>query len=101
VTQFDYSSDASIKRALTGVDVVIGTVPTTAVDVQVKIAVAAKDVDVQLFVPSKFGGRWEARIEGFFAMKANIWDEVKALRIACAAFYSSPWPDCIWQPYVF
>ena len=100
VIQVDYSNDASIKHALAGVDVVISTVPTESVDVQVKIAAAAKDAGVQLFVPSEFGGKWEAKIEGMFATKANIRDQLRALDIPFAAFYSGLWADCPWVPYV-
>jgi saccharopine dehydrogenase-like NADP-dependent oxidoreductase len=100
VIEVDYSNDASIKHALTGVDVVISTVPIAVVHVQVKIAAAAKDAGVQLFVPSEFGGKWEARIEGMFATKANIRDKLKALDIPIAAFYTGLWADCPWVPYV-
>ena len=62
--QVDYSEDASIKHALTGVDVVISTFPTAAFDVQWKVAAAAKEVDVKLFVPSEFGGISEGTSEG-------------------------------------
>jgi len=100
VIQVDYSNDASIKHALTGVDVVISTVPTATVDVQVKIAAAAKDAGVQLFVPSEFGGKWEVGIEGMFETKAKIRDQLKALGIPYANFYNGPWSDCPWEPYV-
>ena len=100
VIEVDYSNDESIKHALPGVDVVISTVPVAAIDVQVNIAVVAKDAGVQLFVPSEFGGKWEAKIEGMFATKANIRDQLKALDIPFAAFYSGLWADCPWVPYV-
>jgi uncharacterized protein YbjT (DUF2867 family) len=100
VIEVDYSNDTSIKDALTGVDVVISTVPVAIIDVQVKIAAAAKDAGVQLFVPSEFGGKWEAGIEGMFATKANIRDQLKALGIPIAAFYTGLWADCPWVPYV-
>ena len=64
VIQVDYDNEASIKHALTGVDVVISTVPMTALDVQEKIAAAAKEVDVKLFVPSEYGGETEGKTEG-------------------------------------
>jgi uncharacterized protein YbjT (DUF2867 family) len=100
VMEVDYSNDASIKHALTGVDVVISTVPVAVVGVQVRIAAAAKDAGVQLFVPSEFGGKWEARIEGMFATKANIRDQLKALDVPIAAFYTGLWADCPWVPNV-
>jgi NmrA-like family len=57
VIQVNYSNDATVKQALAGVDVVISTITTAAVDVQVKTTAAAKEAGVhwQLFVPSEFG----------------------------------------------
>ena len=77
--QVDYSNGESIKHALTGVDVVISTVPTTAFDVQWKIAAAAKEVDVKLFVPSESGGLSEGTSEGTQVVKANVQAQLKAL----------------------
>ena len=76
--QVDYSNDAFIKHALIGVDVVISTVPTAAFDVQSKIAAAAKEVDVKLFVPSEFGGISERASEGIQVVKANVQAQLKA-----------------------
>jgi uncharacterized protein YbjT (DUF2867 family) len=100
VIQVDYSNDASIKHALTGVDVVISTVPTAAFDVQWKVAAAAKEVDVKLFVPSEFGGISEGASEGVQAVKANVQAQLKALGLPYAAFYTGAFVDQIWVPYV-
>jgi len=56
VIQVDYSNDASIKHALTGLDVVISIISGNDLDVQAKIAAAVKGVDVKLFVPLECGG---------------------------------------------
>ena len=96
----DYSNEASIKHALTGVDVVISTVPATAFDVQWKIAVAAKEVDVKLFVPSEFGGVSEGVSEGLLVEKANVQVRLKALGLPYAAFYTGAFADDFWLPYV-
>jgi uncharacterized protein YbjT (DUF2867 family) len=100
VIQVDYSNDASIKHALTGVDVVISTVPTAAFDVQWKIAAAAKEVDVKLFVPSEFGGISEGTSEGIQVEKANVQAQLKALGLPYTAFYTGAFADQIWVPYV-
>jgi len=97
VIQVDYNDKASIKYALTGVDVVIGTVPLTALDVQEKIAVAAKEVDVKLFVPSEYGGLTEGTKEGVAGAKANIQRQLRALGMPYAAFYTGPWADYAWK----
>ena len=101
VIQVDYSNEASIKRALTGVDVVISTVPVAALDVQGKIAAAAKEVlDVKLFVPSEFGGISEGISEGVQVVKANVQAQLRALGLPYTAFYTGAFADQIWVPYV-
>jgi uncharacterized protein YbjT (DUF2867 family) len=96
VIQVDYNNKASIKYALTGVDVVISTVPIPALDVQEKVAAAAKEVDVKLFVPSEFGNITEGETEGISGAKANIQDQLKALGMPYATFYTGPFADYIW-----
>ena len=100
VIQVDYDDKESIKYALTGVDVVISTVPIQALDVQEKIAAAAKEVDVKLFIPSEYGGASEGKTEGAEGVKANIQDQLKALGMPYAAFYTGPWSDYAWVSYV-
>ena len=100
VVQVDYSNDESIKRALTGVEVVVSTISGMALDVQGKIAAAAKEVDVKLFVPSDFGGVTEGATEGLFGAKANIQSQLKALGIPYAVFYTGPFADYLWSSYV-
>ena len=100
VIQVDYSNDESIKRALTGMEVVISTISGEALDVQGKIAAAAKEVDVKLFVPSEFGGTTEGATEGLFGAKANVQTQLKDLGIPYAVFYTGPFADYIWSWYV-
>jgi uncharacterized protein YbjT (DUF2867 family) len=100
VIQVDYSNDASIKHVLTGVDIVISTVPEAAFDVQWKIAAAAKEVDVKLFVPSEFGGISEGKSEGIDVEKANVQAQLKALGLPYTAFYTGVFADQIWVSYV-
>jgi uncharacterized protein YbjT (DUF2867 family) len=98
VVQVDYDNEASIKYALTGVDVVISTLPIAALGVQEKIAAAAKEVDVKLFVPSEYGEVSEGSTDGISGTKANIQDQLKALGMPYAVFYTGPFPDYIWVP---
>ena len=100
VIHVDYSNEASIKHALTGIDVVISTVPTAAFDVQWKIAAAAKEVGVKLFIPSEFGGISEGASEGVQVVKANVQAQLKALGLPYTAFYTGAFVDQIWVPYV-
>jgi len=100
VIRVDYSNDESIKHALTGVEVVISTISGEALDVQGKIAAAAKEADVQLFIPSDFGNVTEGETEGMFGAKANIQSQLKALGIPYAVFYTGPFADYIWASCV-
>ncbi len=102
VVQVDYSNEASIKYALAGVDVVISTVPIPALDVQEKIAAAAKEVGVKLFVPSEYGGAPDgySETEGIPGAKANVQGQLKAMGMPYAAFCTGPWADYVWIPYV-
>jgi len=97
VIEVDYQNEASIKYALTGVDVVISAVPMTVLDVQLKIAAAAKEVDVKLFVPSEYGGVTEGATEGVAGAKANIQGQLRALGMPYASFYTGPWADYAWK----
>ncbi len=100
VIQVDYFNDESIKRALTGVDVVISTISGSALNVQGKIAAAAKEVGVKLFVPSEFAGISEGESEGMGGEKANVQAQLRALELPYAAFYTGEFSDQMWLPYV-
>jgi uncharacterized protein YbjT (DUF2867 family) len=100
VIHVDYSNHASIKQALAGVHVVISTVPGVAVGVQGKIAAAGKEAGVELFVPSEFGGVTEGETEGWFGAKGNIHGQLKSLGVPYALFYTGPFADYTWSPYV-
>jgi hypothetical protein len=83
---------------LTGVDVVISTIAWTAIDVQPKLAEAAKEAGVQLFIPSEFGGPTEGETEGYLGAKAKIHGQLKAIGIPYALFYTGGFSDCLWSP---
>ena len=101
VISVDYSNPESIKNALSGVDVVISTISGTALDVQGKIAEAAKPAGVKLFIPSEFGNVTEGETSGLFGEKASLQDQLKALGIPWAIFYTGPFADYIWAEYVY
>ena len=94
----DYADKESIKKALTGVDVVISTIPGMAVDVQPIIAEAAKEAGVSLFVPSEFGGPTEGETEGFLGAKAKIHEQLKVIGLPYALFYTGGFSDYLWVP---
>jgi uncharacterized protein YbjT (DUF2867 family) len=100
VIEVDYSNDESIKHALTGVEVVISTVAIAALDIQGKVAVAAKNADVKLFVPSEFGFITEGNTKGLHGTKADFQGQLKALGLPYVAFYTGKFSDIGWSPYV-
>jgi uncharacterized protein YbjT (DUF2867 family) len=100
VIQVDYSKDDSIKQALAGVHVAISTIQPQAMDVQTKIAAASKEVGVQLFCPSEFGGISENETGGMYAAKAAMQQKLKAMGLPYAAFYNGSFSDLAWTPYV-
>lgn len=100
MAQVDYSNPKSIQSALSGVDVVISTISGEALDVQGKIAEAAKEVGVKLFIPSDFGNITEGETEGMFGAKAGIQTQLKRLGVPYAVFYTGPFADYIWEPCV-
>ena len=99
--EVDYFSEESIKNALTGLDVVISTVAIAALDIQGKIAAAAKNAEVKLFVPSEFGNITEGDTEGLHGTKSKFQGQLKALGLPYAVFYTGKFPDSGWSSYVF
>ena len=77
-------------------DVVISTIAGVALDVQPRIGEAAKEVGVKLFVPSEFGAPTEGETEGYSGAKANIQEQLKAIGIPYALFYTGGFSDYIW-----
>lgn len=77
-------------------DVVISTVALTALNLQPGIAEAAKEVGVKLFVPSEFGGPTVGPKGGSLSMKASIQEQLKAIGIPYALFWTGPFADFIW-----
>jgi uncharacterized protein YbjT (DUF2867 family) len=78
------------------VDVVICTISSSALGAQVGIAEAAKEAGIKLFVPSEYG-----TAEGtpsFFDAKASVRDQLRALGLPYALFYTGPYADWIWTP---
>lgn len=100
VVAVDYSNKESIKNALIGVDVVICTISGTALNLQAGIATAAKEAGVKLFVPSEFGNVSEGETEGIFGEKANVHTQLKAVGIPCTVFYTGPFADYLWAPFL-
>jgi uncharacterized protein YbjT (DUF2867 family) len=101
VIPVDYSNKQSVKDALAGVDVVICTIASAALGAQAGIAQAAKEAGVKLFVPSEFGGITAGATDGIFGQKASVHDQLKALSLPYALFYTGNYSDFIWIPYVF
>ncbi|KAH8999534.1 NAD-P-binding protein [Lactarius akahatsu] len=89
----DYLNKESVKKALTGV-------VRTALGLQPRIAQAAKEVGVKLFVPSEFGGPTKGETEGLFGEKGKIEEQLKAIGIPYALFYTGGFADSLWVPHL-
>ncbi|KAI9507199.1 NAD-P-binding protein [Russula earlei] len=100
VIPVDYTNKESLKRALAGIDVVISTIAGVALPLQGGIAEAAKEVGVKLFVPSEFGVPTEGATEGLFGAKARVQDQLKAVGLSYALFYTGPFADFIWASFL-
>ncbi|KAH9037643.1 NAD-P-binding protein [Lactarius pseudohatsudake] len=96
----DYSDKESIKTALVGVDVVISTIAPAVLDLQAGIVQAAKEVGVKLFVPSEFGRPTEGETEGYLADKGQIQEQLKAIGLPYAVFYTGGFADYLFVPFL-
>ena len=67
----DYENPESLKKAFTGIEVVLSTAGHAALSVQPALIDAAKAADVQLFVLSEFGMPTDGYTEGLFGVKYN------------------------------
>ncbi|KAH8999533.1 NAD-P-binding protein [Lactarius akahatsu] len=83
----DYSDKESIKTALVGVDVVISTI-------------APAEVGVKLFVPSEFGRPTQGEAEGYLADKGQIQEQLKAIGLPYALFYTGGFADYLFVPFL-
>jgi uncharacterized protein YbjT (DUF2867 family) len=99
VIRVDYSNEGSIQHALTGVDVVISTIPGSAVDIQVKIAAACQKGWRQVVrsLGVRRNNRWR---DGGGGAKADVQSQLKALDMPYAAFYTGLFADYAWVPCV-
>ncbi|KAI0258387.1 NAD-P-binding protein [Gloeopeniophorella convolvens] len=101
VVAVDFSNKESIKSAFAGIDVAISTIAVVALGLQASIAEAAKEAGVKLFVPSEFAGVTEGATEGLFTAKANIQTQLKAIGIPYTLFYTGPFSDFVFNPYLW
>ena len=69
-----------------------------ALDLQPGIAEAAKEVGVKLFVPSEFGGPTEGATGGLISTKTGIREQLKAIGIPYAVFWTGGFADYLWVP---
>jgi uncharacterized protein YbjT (DUF2867 family) len=89
----DYDSTESLKKAFTGIDVVLSTIATDAVPKQAELAVAAKAANVKLFVPSEFGDPSDTATQGFWVEKKKIHRKLEELRLPYVLVFTGIWPD--------
>jgi uncharacterized protein YbjT (DUF2867 family) len=102
ITAVDYGSADSLKKAISGADVVISTVSSNpaALQAQHLLAEQAKAAGVKLFVPSEFGDATDREnLEGVFAIKQSVHRKLKELDLPYALFFTGPQSDFVFIPY--
>ncbi|KAF1316256.1 Isoflavone reductase p3, partial [Globisporangium splendens] len=90
VVKVDYTNHEDLKKALSGVQVVVSTITHFQVEAQVDIARAAKEAGVQLFVPSEYGG---PSLEGFDAPKKVVRDALEEIHLPYTVFMPGYFAD--------
>uniref|UniRef100_K3WWE9 NmrA-like domain-containing protein n=1 Tax=Globisporangium ultimum (strain ATCC 200006 / CBS 805.95 / DAOM BR144) TaxID=431595 RepID=K3WWE9_GLOUD len=85
VIKVDYSTEGELKKAFSGVEVVVSALGQFALGVQVEVAKVAKAAGVQLFVPAEYG---IYVTEGFTSHKKVVQDTLKELQLPYTVFYT-------------
>ena len=94
VITIDYSSPTSIQSALSGVDVVISTLPNPLLGAQLQLATLGKAAGVKLFVPSEFGAQTDGPAEGIWGEKYVLKEKLRSeVKLPYAAFYTGVFTD--------
>lgn len=99
IATVNYDDPSSLVPALKGVDVVVSTLPAQ-LDSQDKLAVAAKEAGVKLFVPSEFGFPTKGQTVGIFGIKDRFRQKLEQLGLAFSCFYTGMFSDTTFIPYV-
>lgn len=100
VVPVDYSDKAALKRALTGVDVIISMVRQEGLTTQVDMAEVAKEAGVKLFLPSEFGMPTTEKDPAFLAVKAKVLKQIQAMGLPTLSMFCGAFADTIWVGYV-
>jgi hypothetical protein len=82
-----------LKKAFTGIDVVLSTITTPAVPRQAELIDAAKAVNVKLFIPSEFGDPSDTATQGFWVEKKNIHRKLEEVKLPYVLVFTGIWPD--------
>ncbi|KAI0043498.1 NAD-P-binding protein [Auriscalpium vulgare] len=100
IVPVDYADSAALTAALTGVHVVISTLPAGAIPQQNLAARAAHAAGVQLFAPSEFGDPSDSAPDGPAPVKAETVALLKELGLPYALFYTGPLSDFVWISFL-
>ncbi|KAA1474796.1 NAD-P-binding protein [Dentipellis sp. KUC8613] len=87
VLTVDYRRKDSLTASLAGIDVVLSTLSFLDLAPQSALAIAAKEAGVRLFAPSEYGA------DNDFAGKEKARDQLKALDLPYALFFTGSFPD--------
>lgn len=95
VVKVDYTSDASIEKAISGVQVVISTLGGAGSAYDIPIARAAKKQGVKLFVPSEYGGDDTQEPDGPLAFKYKTHQFLQEIELPYVLLFNGIWTDYI------
>jgi uncharacterized protein YbjT (DUF2867 family) len=102
VVETDFSNLDSLTKALQGVDAVISTIGSMALQEQVLLIDAAVASGVKRFIPSEYGSDPEVIGRGrhpLFDVKVSLQDKLRASPIEYTFIYTNPWMSYLFSEY--
>ncbi|KAI0060415.1 NAD-P-binding protein [Artomyces pyxidatus] len=92
----EYTNKDAVAKALTGIDVVVSTLPIAALELEFFVAEASKAAGVKLFVQSDWGLLLETR--PLVPAKEASREKMRAIGLPWTAFCTGSWPDFLFVP---
>lgn len=91
---------STLVDAFKGVEVVISTIPFSALETQKPLARAAKEAGVKIFVPSEYGGQSHKGGDHFiYQAKKATQDYLREINLPYTLLYTGPMPGMFLIPY--
>jgi uncharacterized protein YbjT (DUF2867 family) len=93
--QVDYFDASTLRPALSGIQVLLSTLPTTASEIQVPLADAAKSAGVDLFVPAEYGIDTVRHTQGPTAAHGQFREYLKKIGLAGLSIATGAFTDAL------